>query len=450
MKKKVILLSLFVWNSYAGETQKPAPAYQKVDRCVQEYMQLSRLGPGYSRDISDEILDQFNALFERDAFLYWDLYKSNADSLPPPLPLGAYLDRARKTYHPKQPILDYPEVKIGIHPDGKHATVYIKKINQIMDDDDHPLHKNKMKLQININLNRERPLIQNIFEDDRVSFFKSMAFGVNSIVWSNIFSSVTNKPAIIVGKNEQFKVARITSGFSLQAGGLLEMRLNDDPGGGLLFLTGIFYSQTPLFSSVTGYSNSFPDTLDKKSGNPVTCTTYERSAEVRENIVVKKVEIPLLFKSYLNNWIYLKAGTALGYVTGTSDVYYYLSRTGGGLVTHLATQDNYYIDQDHELDQRSYGYYRDKKYHFPKERFLEKMILSFQFSAGFEKQFNYFSFGMEPNISVGMNPLSARSSPGNYQLSSTSSFNSILESIKMPAFEIAVGFRLVISYLFKN
>ncbi len=450
MKKHVVILIFFMLKCTIGKAQKPEPVYQKAEQCVQEYMHFSRLGPGYSRDISREIIEQFYSLFERDAFLYWDLYKSLHDSLPPPLPIREYVDLAVKMYAPKQPLLDYPLVKIKILQGGKSAVAYLKKTHQILDAEDNPVVKNTVKLQLSINLNNEKPLIQNIAEDKRKSFVRSISVGGNFIVWSNVFHLMTTYPVVGTGPHETFSQFNLSSGMQFQRGGMFEMRLNRGVGEGLLFSTGLFYSETDLTAIMSGYTNSIPDTLEQHSDQAIALTTFERSSRVQEDIAITKIEIPLMFKSYLNDWIYLKCGTSVGYVKGISAVNYTVSRTGGGLVTNLSSQNQVYLDPDHALDQAQYGYYRNKAYHFYKENFLNKMVLSIQIAAGFEKQFNYFCFGVEPNIAFGVNSMSTRSFPGNYQLTSVGDFHSVVELLKMPAYQFSFGFRLMISYLFKN
>jgi len=448
--KYLLLIPVFCLLNCWCHAQKSDPGYQKADGCVQEYIQLSRLGPGYSREMSRDIMDQFAALFEKDAFLYWDLYRFTADGFFLPLPVNEYTDRAKKMYDQKQPILDYPRVRIKIMQDGKHAIAYLKKINQIMDSRDNPMFKNRINLRMNINLTREQPLIQNITEDKRLSVVNNIAVGIKYIAWSNVFNSAIDKPDILLASNEQFNEFNMDAGPSFQESAMLEIRLNRERKDGLLFSTGISYSRVRVSSTMISYSKSFPDTLDKTSGNPLSCTTYERSAEVNEKIEITKIEIPLLLRSRITGWMYLKAGTALGYVTASTKVNYKLSRTGGGVVTNLTTHEQYYLDEDHELDQSNYGYFRDKNYHFPKEKFVNKLVLSIHLAAGFEKQLGYFSIGLEPDVSFGLNPLSKRTLPGNYQLNNIAEFNSILESTIMPAFEFAFGIRLLISYLFKN
>lgn len=443
-------MMFFVLNCPPGEAQKSDPTRMKVDRIIENYMQFSRLGPGYSREMSPEIMDQFYALFEKDAFLFWDLYQSTGDSILPPLPCKEYIARAQKLYQQKQPVLDYPRIRIRIEPDENHATVYVEKVNQVMTTQEKTLRKNNVMLRINVNLSREQPLIQNIFEDRRAPFIQSISMGLNLIPWSNVLNALTKQTAVFVGSNERFTEIDVSAGTSFQVGGMIEMNFSRDHKNGLRFCTGLFYSQIPVYTVMQNYSRNFPDTLDKSSANPLACTTFERSPQVREKLVVKKIEVPLLFKTYLANWAYIKAGTALAYVTGYSDINYLLSRTGGGMVTNLATLEQFYLDENHELDQKDYGYYRDKHYDFPKKNVLNKVIFSLQFATGFEKQFNYFSFGIEPNISFGMNPLSVRSVPGNYHLNNIREFNTIVESIRMPAFEFTFGIRFMMSYVFKN
>ncbi|MDP1621217.1 MAG: hypothetical protein Q8M08_02650 [Bacteroidales bacterium] len=448
-RQPVLIMVLILLNCTPCKAQKADQTCIKVDKFVREYIHFSHLGPGYSRDISQDIIDQFGILFEKDAVLYWDLFRSSSDMSHSTLPVTEYVDRARKFYAPKQPLLDYPSVKTSVSWDGKHAVVRLVKINKIVDVEDQILNINRVKLKLNINLAGDEPLIQSIVEDDRLSFINRFSIGYN-VAWSNVLSSVTGNPVIRIAPDVQFGGFKTTSRMFFQYGVMLEIRLNRVRREELLFSTGIFYTKLPITALMSGYSRSFPDTLDKTTPNPITCTTFERSNEVTEKIIVSRIEIPLLFKACLNDWFYLKAGTALGYVKATSLINYELSRTGGGLITDLSTQNQYFLDKDHELDQGYHGYYRNKRYHFPNDRFLDKIILSIQLATGFEKQLNYFSFGLEPNISFGMNSLSKRSVSGNYYLTSIKGFHSILESVKMPAFEFTFGIRLLISYLFKD
>ena len=446
MKKRPIVFLFFFLNCCLIEAQQPAPSPAAVNKLVEDYMHLSRLGPGYSREMSQEIIDQFKGLFERDALLHWDLFRSPADSSSPPLTLTEYVNLAENTYGSRQPILDYHRVQVKFQPEGNKTTVRLEKTNQVMSGNDHPLYKNKVRLRLEINTDREKPLIRNIAEDRQIPFFSSLEAGINVVAWSNVFSALTEKPVILVAPDETYEGFAVTSGTQVQWGGNVDVILNRNTSGGILLSTGVFYSYLPLVTSMKHYSRSFPDTINGQSGHPMACTTFERAPEVVEILEISKIGIPLQLKSCLNDWMYLKAGTVLSFVTATSVANYSLSRTGGALVTDLSTHEEVYLDPGHELDQASYGYYRGKNHHFRKGGVLNKLILAIQVAAGFEKRFGPVGFGAEPNISFGINPISKRSFTGNYQLNDAGSFSSILGSAQLPAFEFALGFRFFISY----
>jgi hypothetical protein len=76
------------------------------------------------------------------------------------------------------------------------------------------------------------------------------------------------------------------------------------------------------------------------------------------------------------------------------------------------------------------------------------MILSFHLSLGIEKQVGHFGLELEPNISLGMNPLSNKSLTNSYPLNNPDNFNSVIKTTTMPAYEFTFGMRLLVSYLF--
>ncbi len=443
-----LVLIFFVLHCLICEAQESFTDLRAVEKHVQEYIQLSRLGPGYSRDMSKEVIDQFGALFEKDAFLCWDLFNSASESIALPLTFTEYIDHAKTTCHSRQPILDYTINETRFEPEGKSAIVFFTKVNLVMDDDDRPLRRIKIRLRMTISLDHKKPLIREISEEKKVTFISSIPLGINVVAWSNVLSSLAGAPIIHLAPNEAYTAFNSTTGIAIQYGAMLEMRINRNRGNGLLLSTGLFYSKTTLTASMQEYSKSYPDTIGQQQGNLFSCTTFERAPVVSEQTDVTKVEIPVLFKTYLSKWSYLKAGTALGFVRASTDVSYSLSRTGGGWVTNLSTLEQVYLDRDHEIDQAVYGYYRDKSYHFPKDKFVNKVVLSIQLAAGFEKQLGYFSFGIEPNVSFGMSPVSARSFAGKYPLTDLKGFNPVLESTITPAYEFTFGIRFLIRYLF--
>jgi hypothetical protein len=450
MKKRLISLIFFACFCFISAAQKQNPDYDKARQVARDYMQFSRLGPGYSRDMSQEIIDLFSGLFGKDAFLCWDLFRSEADRKRPPLTVAEYIALAGETYRFRQPVLEYPPAKVRIRTGNERAVVYLEKINRVMDDADQPIHRNAVRLKMDISLARERPLILDISEARHESFIRSISLGMNITAWSNVFTSLIHDPAVKIASNETYRELVLTSRTAFTWSGLAELRLTRDPDRELVFSAGVSYSQVPLWSAMSGYVKSIPDTIESQEGTLYACTAYERAPDVGETIEVIRVEVPLALKTGVWKGFYVKAGTAFGYLYGKSEVNYELSRTGGGLVTNLSTGDQYYLDPDHELDQPEYGFFRHKIYHFVKDRVFDKFYLSIQVAPGFERHYGNFGFGAEPNFTFGMNPYSIGIAANDYSLSSSGDFHSIVESIKMPAFECAFGIRVFISYVFKD
>jgi len=432
------------------EAQHGDPTRLKAERFILEYMYLSRLGPGYARDMNDETAQQFRALFSPDALLRWDLNRSPAGTIDHLLTPGEYTDLARETYDLRQPVLLFGEPRIRLFEGGKSATIYLRKLNIIMSPDDRPLYANRIDLQVSANLAAGRPLITDISKDIRPPVIRSLFFSLNFPAYSSAPAAVAQSPCLAGASGVEFTRVEVKTGKAMEAGMGLDLNLNRNEKNILIFSTGICYSQFPVFSKVTGYSLGIPDTVAVKSGNPLACTAFERSRAVHEKVLVRKIEVPLSFKSYINRWLYIMPGVSVGYATGKSNVVYMLSRTGGGLVTELGSQQQYYLDREQELDQPEYGYYRDKHYHFPKKQVIGRMILSFRLAAGFEKRFSDLSISVEPNAVFGMNPLVARPVEGTYKLDRVKDFHSFLQLVSMPAYDFSIGIRIVVSYLFKR
>ena len=204
MGRRILFLIVFAAFGHTSMAQKSDPAWRKADSFIREYIQLSRLGPGYSREMSPEIIDQFRDLFEREAFLFWDLTRSATDSIFPQLSVNDYVDRVAKSYQNRQPLLDYPSVRIKIGNDRENAFVYLSKTNLVVDDAEQPIVKNRVKLRVSVNLAKEPPLIRNIFEDKRQSPVRSVSAGINYVAWSSVLSMLIYHPHVHVAGNEQY------------------------------------------------------------------------------------------------------------------------------------------------------------------------------------------------------------------------------------------------------
>jgi hypothetical protein len=386
-------------------------------------MERSRLGPVDSTGFSEETSRRFGMLFERDAFLFWDLYKAPSDPAVPPLSPLDYSILARKTYEGTQPVLSYPAVKVRLNRDGNYATAFLTKINQVMDPAGRLLRKNSIKLQVQMNLSGEDPLIQNIFKDTRPPVFRTFAATVGVIPWSNVIHSLRHDPQVELAPNESYHSVSFTTKPSWEIGGMIELRINRTFEEGLIFSTGIRCSGQHITSSMSEYRFLPWFMARRPSASPVDFFTY-RSPEVTEDISLTRIEIPILLKSYFSRWAYLKAGTILGYATASSDVQYTLIWETGGFTPPM-------------------------HYDFPEEHFIRKAYLAIQLSGGIEKQFGDLGLAIEPAFSYGMNPLSGKTLQCSYRLDPLTEFHSILETVKMPAFEVAFGIRILVSYIFK-
>jgi len=430
--------------------QPDDPARVKAERFILEYMYLSRLGPGYARTMSDETVQQFRALFAPVARLRWDLYRLPGDTIAHPLTPFEYTELAREIYDSRQPVLHYSEPRIRLFEGGKSATIYLRKLNILMSPDDRALYANRVNLQVTADLASGRPAITEISKDPRPPVIRSLFFSLNFPAYSSALATIARSPGLASASGMEFNRTEVKTGKALEAGLGLDLNLNRNERNILVFSTGICYSQFPVFTNVTGYSLGMPDTVVVKSGNQLSCTAFERSRAVHEKVLVRKIEVPLSFKSYIKPWLYVMPGLTVGYATGRSDVVYMLSRTGGGLVTELTSQQQYFLDREQELDQPEYGYYRDKHYNFPKKQVIGRMNLSFRLAAGFEKRFSDLCISVEPNAVFGMNPLLSRPAAGTYSLGNMKDFNSLIQLIRMPVYDFSFGIRLVVSYFFKR
>ena len=450
MEKTHLLIVIFLLESSLFAAGENDTTLWRASDCVHDYMLFSRLGPGYSRNMSDDVIFQFSSLFTRDAWVSWDLNRTPADSLPLSLPVAEYIEMARHLYFPKQPVLEYPRIKIRIREDGLQATVFIRKVNNVMGEKDQPEWKHKIKLRMTIDLAGKDPLISGIIRDDRPPVVEGLTMTGNYIIWSETMAALTNDATVVLHTDQHCQQTRFSSTPEVQFGGLTGFRLNRERPAGVILTTGLFYSSVTVSAVMTAYIKSNADTLDRTSPAPLACTTFERSGEISEQTTLSRYEIPLLMKIRLNRWSYLNVGPALDFVYGSSMIRYTMNRTGGGEVTNLATGDKFLLDEEHEIDLSVYGYYRNKQICFPKDELFSGALLSLKLGFGFEKQAGDFSFALEPNISLGMNSLTGRNGGKAFTLTTPAEYHSMLLSADLPSLDFTVGIKLLISCLFRD
>lgn len=431
---------------FALPAQQPGMSRHTLQRFVEEYIQHSRLGPGYSRDMSAETAERFTALFRRDALLCWDLYANSRDSLRVPLTPAEYIGLATRQYHNRQPVLDYPEKYIRIRTGHRNAVAHLRKTNLLMDADDHPTGRNTCDLRLEINLAGNQPVITHITAVEKSSPFRAAVAALNIMPWNNVTASLRNDPSVTLPPNESFMALSITSRCLFQWEANAVFRLFPSWEKELLLTTGISYSYRPLWSAMQDYVKSYPDTVTGQDGKSLALTTFERAPDVGETMEYERFEIPVTIGSPITAWSYFRAGLSVGFIRGTTTASYYLSKTGGGDVTDLSSGQHYYLDPGQELDGAEYGYYRNRKFSYSFQAEAGRMFLSVMVAAGVEKRFGHFCLGAEPNILFGMNPLVVRHPVNDYTLGDPAGFHSILESVVMPEIEFTPGIRIRVCY----
>ncbi len=437
-----------LFSPFTLPAQHPDPPTEAASRLVYEYMQLSRLGPGYARDLSEETLKQFAALFDRGASLVWDLRRSPSDTLPLPLSVNEYLDLARKTYHSRQPVLGYSRARVTPGASGRSATARFRKVNLVMDDRDNVMTRVRMHLQVDIALDREKPLIRSITERPHRSPVRTLSVGAGYELWSSVFDGTLRNPKVLLAPGVETGMISFSGGIRLQSSFLLDFGPENSLPSSWRISTGLLCRQADLSASMEKYLRTEPDTVGLGSVQ-LACTAFERAAEVYEKITLTRIEIPVWFMKPMNNWSYLRAGFTVGLAFSRSHVHYPFGRTGGGWVTELGTNEKYYLDQNQEMDQENAGYFRNRNLCYPGTTDFYHLLFSLRMAAGVEKRFRNLGVGVEPCLALGNNPLATGRSRRPFILSSEPGSHSIFEAIDFPAMEITAGIRVFFSYTFQ-
>ncbi|HPS63297.1 MAG TPA: hypothetical protein PLK82_09555 [Bacteroidales bacterium] len=429
------------------QAQRPDPARDRASRCTENYIQLSRLGPGYSRDLSDETMAQFAALFDKNAFLSWDLRRSPSDSILPPLTVGEYLALARKAYQSRQPVLEYRSVRTLLNPGKNLATVWLRKVNLVMDDHDHLLKRMPVRLKMEIALEREKPVILGISAVNRRPPVRSLSLGAGFMLWSNVFDHALAHPEVTPAPGVTTGSIHFKGGSRLFSQVMLDLDIPGSTAGEWMLTTGLICRQSDLSASLKNYVGRTPDTV-RIGPFDIACTAMERAPLVYEKLTVTRVAVPLWLKRQWNKWAYVTGGISIEYVTTGSHVHYALSRTGGGWVTNLSTDETYYLDEGHEMDSPEAGYFRGLNSCYPFDKEIRHWVVSLDVGGGIEKHFRDLAVGLQPMISLGRNPLCVSKPATPFGLSTGSGYSSLFSSVPMPSVEFSASVRFFISYTF--
>jgi len=463
----ILICLLFVLKpAFSQDLQKQKQPIDKVKECVESYKTLSGLNQGgYSREISEDAIDKFYLLFERDASIYWDLYKVQPDSISQ-LNFRQYIDRIKEVYFLKSPVLQYEkEPKYQMSDDNRSCIVYLVKINTIYNENDKPIRTNTIRLRLNIAVKESAATIRGIFEDKRNTRVRSISPTLNYIAWDNVDNSLKNDPQSMISMFSSGGVS-VEVTRQINFGASADIRLNREVRDGMNINLAVFYNQVSYHFTTSNYTNSFDAILDTSSANPFSLTVFDRTTGsgadtgINETLKVTSIEIPITVKKYLNPYIYFKGGVQLSFTSANTDINYMLNRTGGGLLTNLANPEEWrYLDKNNELvNIENYGFFSNELFSFNKEQDIKRIAASVVLGFGIEKQFTHFSFGIEPIVKIGINPL-YNSDPkselilekGTGQVGADNGgYTGILSTMDMSAYRISAGINFFISYLFKH
>ena len=97
----------------------------KIEKSINEYQDFSALGKSGSAFIDATTINSFKNLFELDANLFWDLFKTGSQRIRYLLTVDEYTDSVQRLYAGRKPVIYYGRHHIEINANGK--TLPLKK-----------------------------------------------------------------------------------------------------------------------------------------------------------------------------------------------------------------------------------------------------------------------------------------------------------------------------------
>lgn len=454
MKRNItITLICFLISIQIVFPQRSNPALDDVKRLVSEYMTLSPLGT-HGGNINETTIIQFRQLFSQDAFLYWDLVTYNEELLKHPLTVNEYIDAVKKEFFMKQPILYYPpkRIKYDMAKDNLSCIVFMQKNNTEIGNDGEETQQQTVNLRLNIRFGPDGPLIYGISLDLRLPRLRSINLAGYYDGWDNIGNELNGganslilpqiSDSLLTTVNQQFF-------YGLSA----DIRLNNELRNGTLITFGLYYQNINYSLSSGLIERTTIDTLDRASANPFTLTVFDRTNGIRDEVNMTNIYMPIGVKHYFKPYLYAKAAVQFGYsITKLSVNDYRLSHTGGGLVTNLANPNQQFlIDKSEDEIVGPYGFFRDRLYDgFEKDYKNSNVSVALLLTAGFEKQFNRFSFGVEPYVRIGTNPVYNADPSSDLNIYDIDQYQGLLSTVDLSSIQVNLGIGLYISYMLKR
>jgi hypothetical protein len=479
----VFLMALLVLPGMQLKAQTDGTTLKKVEKCIRDYQDHSSLGNPGSTFIDSATISAFRDLFELNANLYWDLYKTEASRTNYLLSVDDYVDSVNMIYNGLKPIISYGRYDIRLSPDGQTAIVYLVKINSL------PVEKMVKKqkfsrtitmLRMLVNVHNDGVLIQNISMDTRLTRIRScyVAWGYPFVtsISNNIFGQPVSN--IDPGVTSDYSMGHI-SGYSL--GISTDLRFDRQSADGILLNVALFYTKTSFDINISNYVYSYRQTFDP-GDKAFECTVFDRANAISEKISFNSISMPVTIKWYLSKKTsgiqpgrqqnfssqgtkgsnqslrlkyYVRGGPQLSLVSGTTEVAYDLSHSGGGLFIYEGQKNLpggdkiwFYLDKNNERVDGP-NFFAQKTFRYSTSLSLHKVFLSAVIAFGIEAKFNKILIGLEPWLNIGITSISSQNDYTAYQLYPTAGYTSFLQTYRSPKIN-SFGLNVVIGKIFNR
>ena len=451
------LLGLFflVFSTIRLGAQTEADTFGKIEKFLQNYQDFSALGRSGSPYVDEATINSFKNLFEMDANLFWDLFKTESQRISYLLTVEEYADSVQRVYAGRKPVIFYGKHHIVLNANGKTAIAYLHKTNNVpdkKDSNDYKLNKTGLNLRLLFNIREDTVLIQNITEDTRLTRIRNLSIeGCYNFV-SKISGSFFVNPVSAINPE-------LTSGYSIgnqtgyNIGVNVDFRINRKTLDGLLINVGLLYSRTNATVNINNYVDSYRQSFDTDV-NPFEITVFDRTPGISEKISLMGFSMPVTAKWYVMHRFYLKAGTQFSLFSGTSHVTYTLSHTGGGkclLINEISLPENerkwFYLDEQHEMDDAQYDFFRNREYAGSSSINLTTLNVAAVFAIGVEARFKKIVIAIEPWLTLGLTNLTGKSGVADYKLYPETVYSSFLKTYRSQKLN-TVGLKLIIGKMF--
>ena len=436
----------------------------KIEKCIQNYQDHSSLGNPGSTYIDSATISAFKDLFESNASLYWDLYKTNESQTNYLLPADEYVDSVNLVYNGLKPVISYGKYDITMNPDGKTAIAYLVKINSLPDEA--PVQKQKftrniITLRILLNVHNDAVLIQNISRDTRLTSIRSLYFEWGYPFLTKISSDFFGQPVSNIDPSvaTDYTIGNI-SGYSL--GITTDIRLARQTADGMLINVGLLYTKTSFEINIRNYVYTYRQTFDQ--GNKAfECTVFDRAPAISERISFNSISLPVKFKLYFHKKsnqslrlkYYMKAGAQITMLWGTATAEYDLSHKGGGWFIYsdeknLPDPDKtwFYLDENNERSD-SPDFFAERKFSNSTVMNPSNLYITTVLAIGIEAKFNKILIGIEPWLNIGITSFSSLKGNPVYQLYPATEYAGFMQTYNSPRIN-SFGLNVIIGKIFNR